>query len=219
MGIILLIIVGTLFTIRRLKYRAKEKYLKLSAAYDKSKSELDAAINRLRLLHYDYEEALKGKEEERQKQLQILEEIQQKESEIQLLKAKTEQQESQLQRYSSVETDKAFKKSNIYKLFYERRGAKHIHNTPSEEDWLELIELFRTHYVRFNTFITYDHRLPINQYRYCVLLRLGFDGNEIGILMSKDKDQRHHLRKFICENLFGESANVKDLEELLKEHY
>ena len=37
--------------------------------------------------------------------------------------------------------------------------------------------------------------------------------------MSKDKDQRHHLRKFICENLFGESANVKDLEELLKEHY
>ena len=219
MGIILLLIVGAFFTHRRLKHRAKEKYLKLSAAYDKSKSELDAAIDRLRLLRYDYEEALKGKEEEQQKQLQILEEIQQKESEIQLLKAKTEQQESQLQRYSSVETDKAFKKSNIYKLFYERRGAKHIHNTPSEEDWLELIELFRTHYVRFNTFITYDHRLPINQYRYCVLLRLGFDGNEIGILMSKDKDQRHHLRKFICENLFGESANVKDLEELLKAHY
>ncbi len=219
MGALVLLVVGTFFTVRHLKNRAKEKYLKLSAAYDKNKSELDAAIDRLRLLRFDYEEALKEKDEEQQRHLQILEESRQKESEIQLLKGKTKQQESLLQQYSSVQTEKAFKKSNIYKLFCERKEPKHIHNTPSEEDWHELIELFRTHYVRFNTFITYDHRLSVNQYRYCVLLRLGFDGNEIGILMNKDKDQRHHLRKFICEALFGKSANVKNLEDLLKEHY
>ena len=107
----------------------------------------------------------------------------------------------------------------IYKLFNERKNAKYVQTPPSEEDWHKLIRMFRTHYVRFNTFITYDHRLSVNQYRYCVLLRLGFDNTDIGILMGKDKDQRHHLRKFICESLFGKTANVKQLEELLKEHY
>ena len=136
-----------------------------------------------------------------------------------MLQKKTKLQEVQLERLSSAQTEKEFKKSSIYKLFNERKTSKYIRQNPSEEDWNELTELFRTHYVRFNTFITYDHRLSISQYRYCMLLRLGFDNNEIGILMNKDKDQRYHLRKFVCEALFGKSTNIKMLESLLQEHF
>jgi len=220
MGIILMLIVGTFFTLRYFKKRSRERFLKLSLAYDKSKAELAAALDRQQLLHYEYEEAMKGKDDERQLLIsQIQEDMLQKEDEIELLKKRTKMQEEQLRQLSSVDMESVFKKSDIYKLFNERKNAKYVQSPPSEEDWHELIELFRTHYVRFNTFITCDHRLSANQYRYCILLRLGFDNTDIGILMGKDKDQRHHLRKFICEALFGKTANVKQLEELLKEHY
>ena len=219
-GTIILLIIISFLTARRMKQRAREKYLKLSAAYDKSKAELAAVLDRQRLLRYDYEEALKGKDKKHQHFLtQIQEDIQQKEYEIQLLTKRIKLQEAQLQRLSSVDMEKEFKNSSIYRLFNERKSSKYIKQNPSEEDWNELTELFRTHYVRFNTFITYDHRLSLFQYRYCILFRLGFDNNEIGILMNKDKDQRYHLRKFICESLFGKSANIKMLESLLQEHF
>ena len=219
-GIIILLITASFLTFRYLKKRAKEKYLKLSIAYDKSKADLTAAIDRQRLLRYDYEEALKGKDAERQQQLfQIQEDIQQKESEILLLQKKIETLETQLQHFSSAEMEKDFKKSRIYKLFNERKKPLYINQRPSEEDWDELSELFRIHFVRFNTFISYEHRLSLPQYRYCILLRLGFDNFEIGILMDKDKDQRYHLRKFICESLFGKSVDIKMFDSLLKEHF
>ena len=218
--IVLLITVVSVFVVRRLRKQSKVRYLKLVSRYDRSKAELSAALDRQRLLHYDYELALRSKEEEQQLQLQtILEEIQQKKSEIQLLKEKVQSQEVQLQRFSSAEMEKEFKKSNVYHLFDERKSSKYINRIPEEKDWDELTDLFRTHFVRFNTFISYDHHLSIQQYRYCILFRLGFDNNEIGILMNKDINQRHHLRKFICESLFGKSTNIKMLDSLLKEHF
>lgn len=218
--IVLLITVVSFFVVRRLRKQSKVRYLKLVSRYDRSKAELSAALDRQRLLHYDYELALRSKEEEQQLQLQtIIEEIQQKKSEIQLLKEKVQSQEVQLQRFSSAEMEKEFKKSNVYHLFDERKSSKYINRIPEEKDWDELTDLFRTHFVRFNTFIAYDHHLSIQQYRYCILFRLGFDNNEIGILMNKDINQRHHLRKFICESLFGKSTNIKMLDSLLKEHF
>ena len=218
--IIVLLVAASCFTVRKLKKRARDKYLKLSIAYDKSKADLAVAIDRQRLLRYEYEETLKGRDEERQQQqFQIQEDIKQKESEILLLQKKIESQEDQLQRFSSTEMEKEFKKSNIYKLFNDLKNPKCINQGPSEENWDELTELFRTHFVRFNTFVSYDHRLSLYQYRYCILLRLGFDNYEIGILMDKDKDQRYHLRKFICESLFGKSVDIKMLDRLLREHF
>ena len=217
---VFLLITISCVTIRFLRKRAKERYMTLSTAYNRSKAELAAAIDRQRLLHYDYEEALKSKDEERHQQLLLIQEdIQQKESEIQLLLKKTKEQEAQLLHYTSAEIEKEFKKSSIYRLFNERKSPKYVNQNPSEKDWSELTELFRSHYVRFSTFITYDHQLSLNQYRYCMLLRLGFDNNEIGILMNKDKDQRYHLRKFVCRSLFGDSVDIKMFEKLLKEHF
>ena len=44
-----------------------------------------------------------------------------------------------------------------------------------------------THFARYYSFLTYDHNLSANQLRYCILVRLGFDGTEIGILMDQER--------------------------------
>lgn len=113
----------------------------------------------------------------------------------------------------------AFKETAIFKRFDERKNPKHAKNPPNEDDWQQLIELFRTHFVRYYSFIAITHRLPKNQFRYCILLRLGFDGKDIDVLMDKNKDQRYHLRQFIYEELFGKPVQVKLLEEKLKQYY
>ena len=113
----------------------------------------------------------------------------------------------------------SFKETAIFKLFDERKKPQYINNPPKEKDWQQLTALFRTHFVRFYSFIAITHRLPLNQFRYCILLRLGFDGNDIGILMNKDRDQRYNLRKFIYEELFGKPVQVKLLEEKLRQYF
>jgi hypothetical protein len=253
--IIIITVVFVFFLIYRIKDRARKKYLRLTNAYEKSRLELTAAIDRQQLLTYDYSSAMEEKETEKQLLLQQIREVQdsnqlinqdkeellqkltalqneqetitrlhdedsrQKEIEIGSLRAKITKQETLLQQYRSIDNEAAFKSSPIYKLFNERKEARCLGNPPTEENWQQLIELFRTHFVRYYAFITYEHRLPINQYRYCILYRLGFDSTEIGILMDKDKDQRYNLRKFIYEALFGKPVNVKGLEEKLKEHF
>lgn len=145
--------------------------------------------------------------------------ILQKNAEIKDLEANLLKLETELQKFSSVDMEASFKKTDIFKLFDERKNPQYINKPPKDKDWQQLTALFRTHFVRYYSFIAISHRLPVNQFRYCILLRLGFDGNDIGILMNKDRDQRYNLRKFIYEELFGKPVQVKLLEEKLKEHF
>ena len=145
--------------------------------------------------------------------------ILQKNAEIKDLEANLLKLETELQKFSSVDMEATFKKTDIFKLFDERKNPQYINKPPKDKDWQQLTTLFRTHFVRYYSFIAISHRLPVNQFRYCILLRLGFDGNDIGILMNKDRDQRYNLRKFIYEELFGKPVQVKLLEEKLKEHF
>ena len=145
--------------------------------------------------------------------------ILQKNAEIKDLEANLLKLETELQKFSSVDMEATFKKTDIFKLFDERKNPQYINKPPKDKDWQQLTALFRTHFVRYYSFIAIAHRLPVNQFRYCILLRLGFDGNDIGILMNKDRDQRYNLRKFIYEELFGKPVQVKLLEEKLKEHF
>ena len=145
--------------------------------------------------------------------------ILQKNAEIKDLEANLLKLETELQKFSSVDMEASFKKTDIFKLFDERKNSEHVKNPPTEKDWQQLTALFRTHFVRYYSFIAIAHRLPVNQFRYCILLRLGFDGNDIGILMSKDRDQRYNLRKFIYEELFGKPVQVKLLEEKIRQYF
>ena len=215
-SLIPLLLIAFIIFIRKWRHQSEKKYLRLSLIYDRTKSELAASIDRQRLLRYSYEAIAQEKEEEKEN---LLSQILAKEQEIQRLKEKARQTEEKLQQFTSVDMEAAFKKSEIYQLFNARKSPKYVNNPPSESDWQKLTDLFRTHFVCYYSFLTYDHNLSINQLRYCILVRLGFDGTEIGILMDKDKDQRYHLRRFAYEELFGYPINVKMLEERLKQYY
>lgn len=219
-ALLLAVAVGIFY---RLKNRAKKEYGRLIKELEEKQDMLANAIDRQRLLNYDYERAMQEKEREKEEREFLVgqhrEDILQKKQEIEALEANIRQLEDELQKYSSVDMEVAFKETAIFKLFDERKNPKHVKNYPNEDDWQQLIELFRTHFVRYYSFIAITHRLPKNQFRYCILLRLGFDGKEIDILMNKNKDQRYHLRQFIYEELFGKPVQVKLLEEKLKQYY
>ena len=219
-ALLLAVAVGIFY---RLKNRAKKEYGRLIKELEEKQDMLANAIDRQRLLNYDYERAMQEKEREKEEREFLVgqhrEDILQKKQEIEALEANIRQLEDELQKYSSVDMEVAFKETAIFKRFDERKNPKHVKNYPNEDDWQQLIELFRTHFVRYYSFIAITHRLPKNQFRYCILLRLGFDGKDIDVLMDKNKDQRYHLRQFIYEELFGKPVQVKLLEEKLKQYY
>ena len=212
----IVLVISAYYFFKRYHRQSEEKLLRLSLAYDKGKAELAAAINSLQLLNSEY--ASLSRENDNIKK-ELLSRIQSKEKEIKALNDKTNHLETRLLQFSAVDMEASFKNSDIYRLFREHANPKYISNRPTETDWLKLIDKFRTHFVRYYAFITYEHELSANQYRYCILVRLGFDGNEIGILMGKDKDQRYHLRQLAYKVLFGEPIQVKMLEERLKDYF
>ncbi len=207
----------------RLRNRAKRKYARLAKDFEEKQTMLADAIDKQRLLTYDYEKALQEKEQEKEHRdflvQQHKEDILQKRQEIEALEENIRQLEVELQKFSSVDMEASFKETAIFKLFNERKKPQYINNPPKEKDWQQLTALFRTHFVHYYSFIAIAHRLPVNQFRYCILLRLGFDGNDIGILMNKDRDQRYNLRKIIYEELFGKPVQVKLLEEKLRQYF
>ena len=162
-------------------------------------------------------------DELRQEQEQIIrqhaDDMEQRDHDVLELREKVMSLESQLLQYSSVDMEAAFRKTRIFQLFNERKSARYVSQCPTDKDWEQLIESFRTHFVRFYTFITIDHHLPVNQYRYCILYRLGFDATEIGVLMNKDKNQRYALRRFIYSSLFGSPVEMERFNEKLKEYF
>ena len=220
-AITIITIVSTLLQIKRIRQREERKYLQISEEFERTKEKLANALDRQRLLAYDCETAMRERQEERDNhQIDLFSaEMEKKAIEIEELREKIRLLESRLDQFSSVDMEAAFKKSRIYRRFNELKDVRHIHEHPTEGEWIELSELFRTHFVRYYAFISIDHGLPSNQYRYCILFRLGFDGNEIGIIMDKDKDQRYNLRKIIYETLFGKPINVKMLDEKLRKHF
>ncbi len=147
------------------------------------------------------------------------EENERKVRELVKLQAMNEENESRLKRYSSVGMETELKEKAIYRKFHERRNGKRPCQELTDDDWEELTATFRKHFVAYYTFIAIEHKLSANQLRYCLLVRLGFTGHEIGIIMDKDKDQRYHLRKLIYETLFGFPADVKSLEAKLGQHF
>ncbi len=220
----LVLLLSTSFiVVRKLRNRDKRKYAVLAAEFEEKQRKLAEAIDRLRLLNYDHEKDMKERLLEHAEQELLIkqheENVREKNQEIKSLEVKVQELESKLQQYSSVDMEAAFKRTSIYKLFEKRRNPKYVNDLPSEKDWEELTTLFRTYFVRYYSFIAIKHRLPVNQFRYCILLRLGFDGSDIGILMDKDRDQRYNLRKFIYEELFGKPVQVRLLEEKLKQHF
>ncbi len=148
-----------------------------------------------------------------------MEENQRKDKKIQNLQTENDKMDLCLQKISTAELETEFKKSAVFITFYERKDGKHMPHKLTDNDWKKLTDSFRTHFANYYSFIAIENKLPVNQFRYCMLVRLGFTGQEIGIIMDKNKDQRYHLRKFVCKTLFNSSMDVKSLEMKLRKHF
>ena len=82
--------------------------------------------------------------------------ILQKNAEIKDLEANLLKLETELQKFSSVDMEASFKKTDIFKLFDERKNPQYINKPPKDKDWQQLTALFRTHFVRYYSFIAYS---------------------------------------------------------------
>lgn len=228
--VILLLVLTAAVVIWKMRHRNERAYIRLAKELEEKKRALAEAIDRLRLFNYDHEKKMKemnllqqSLEELHSKQKFLMQQYQEmvreKNQEIDTLESNVKVLESKLQQYASVDMEAAFKRTAIYKLFEKKKNPKYANDLPKEKDWEELTALFSTYFVSYYSFIMITHRLPVNQLRYCMLLRLGFDGTDIGVLMNKDRDQRHNLRRLIYEELFGSPVQVRLLEEKLKPYF
>ena len=124
----------------------------------------------------------------------------------------------QLIQNKGMDAEARFKESAIYKKFEVRSQARYVLMPPDDNDWLELTNAFRTHFIRYYAFISQHHHLPVNQLRLCMLIRLGFNNEQIRILMDKDTQQVYRLKKLANLSLFG-NRDASTLETNLKPYY
>ena len=124
----------------------------------------------------------------------------------------------QLIQNKGMDAEARFKESAIYKKFEVRSQARYVLMPPDDNDWLELTNAFRTHFIRYYAFISQHHHLPVNQLRLCMLIRLGFNNEQIRILMDKDTQQVYRLKKLANLSLFG-NRDASTLETNLRPYY
>lgn len=156
-------------------------------------------------------------EEQEEMFSQHKDEIKNKETEIVQWQDKARELERLIQN-KGMDAEAKFKDSAIFRKFEVRSQTKHVLVPPDDKDWMELTKAFRTHFIRYYAFISQHHHLPVNQLRLCMLIRLGFNNEQIRILMDKDTQQVYRLKKLANLSLFG-SRDASTLEANLKPYY
>ena len=183
-----------------------EELKKDIAQANQEKNMLDESVNELQQRLSDLTD------EQKEMFNQHKEEIKNKEMEIAKWQEKAKQFDKQIILNKGLDTEARFRESVIYKKFEVRSLSKHVIVPLEEKDWNALTEAFRTHYIHYYTFVAQEHHLPVNQFRLCMLIRLGFNNEQIRKLMNKDTQQVYRLKRLANYSLFG-SRDASTLEE------
>jgi hypothetical protein len=183
-----------------------EELKKDIAQANQEKNMLDESVNELQQRLSDLTD------EQKEMFNQHKEEIKNKEMEIAKWQEKAKQFDKQIILNKGLDTEARFRESVIYKKFEVRSLSKHVIVPLEEKDWNALTEAFRTHYIHYYTFVVQEHHLPVNQFRLCMLIRLGFNNEQIRKLMNKDTQQVYRLKRLANYTLFG-SRDASTLEE------
>lgn len=157
-------------------------------------------------------------DEQKEMSAQFKKDIRNKEKEIAKWQEKAKELDHQLVLNKGINKEAEFRESIIFKKFEVRGLSKRVIVPPTDKDWNDLTEAFRAHFIRYYAFIAQEHHLPVNQFRLCVLIRLGFNNEQIRILMDKDTQQVYRLKKLANYSLFG-TQDASTLEENLKPYY
>ena len=182
------------------------------AKANQEKNLLDESVNELQQRLTDLTE------EQNEMFNQHKEDIKNKELEIAKWQEKARLFDEQIVLNKGIDAEARFRESVIYKKFEVRSLSKHVIVPLDEKDWNALTDAFRTHFTHYYIFIAQEHHLPVNQFRLCMLIRLGFSNEQIRKLMSKDTQQVYRLKRLANHSLFG-SREASTLEENLKTYY
>jgi hypothetical protein len=141
-----------------------------------------------------------------------------KEREMARLQELVKSLEERLQVEDGMAMESRFKSTIIYKKFMVRGRSRYVLFPPTEKDWEDLADAFRLHFVRYYSLITHQHSLPTNQYRLCLLIRLGATNEQLRILLDKDTQQVYRLKRLANQALFG-SQDASTLEDNLRQYF
>ena len=186
--------------------RRREKVLKRINFLTRHSLDLEDEMSRMISIKERAEEELKQQSQETSRKIEALQQ-------------QIDELNQHLSKNSSKDLESAFYNSEIFDLFNTLRKIRVANQTPpTEKNWNLLENTFKKYFCNYYNFITVQHHLSESQFRLCVLMRLGFRDNEIGLLMAKDSKQISKLKSLANHSLF-ECSDAKSLRENLKRHF
>lgn len=189
----------------------EEKCTNLMAQIERGKDEKGELENRIDDLESDLQQA-RFEADELKDQFEA--DILKKSKEIEDLLRETEMMNEKLMAIDATKMEEDFKKDEAYLVFQDKCSSLQINHAPTEMEWRRLLNAFRKSFVRYHSFVYIKHRLPENQYRLCVLIRLGFSNKQMEFLLKKDADKLYRLKRTANLKMFGKDEATTLIQNL-----
>ena len=199
-----------------IRKRQKQRLQRMEKAYTELLDKLSVANRNYTALFEEYQELNQGMaltEHQKQEYHTLLET---KKLEINYLEEKMAILEQDLRNLIDQEHAPAtFFETDIYQLFH-TRSVFHIgQKCPNKQEWKKFEATLRRYFPRYYQFIVKEGGLPENQCHLCILIKAGFNEQEMGVLMGKDSNQIYRLKKLANKKLFG-TADASSLKPHLE---
>ena len=196
-----LYVLSSLFTVVALVvyilWRRKEERQKaMERAFHSHVSELRQAQNDLIALHEQNVEKL----------------VKEKNEKIELLEDKITQYASLSKHFEPDTLEERLHSSSIYALFHSMLSDPTM--TPSEQHWQELYDMINRELPRFFSILN-SGKKPLSQdeYRLCILIRLGFRSKDCFVLMNIKPNRIANLRKSLLGKVFNQEGSSDDFDK------
>ena len=196
-----LYVLSSLFTVVALVvyilWRRKEERQKaMERAFHSHVSELRQAQNDLIALHEQNVEKL----------------VKEKNEKIELLEDKITQYASLSKHFEPDTLEERLHSSSIYALFHSKLSNPTL--PPSEQHWQELYDMINRELPRFFSILN-SGKKPLSQdeYRLCILIRLGFRSKDCFVLMNIKPNRIANLRKSLLGKVFNQEGSSDDFDK------
>ena len=165
---------------------------------------------------------LKKKKEEESKKLLI--QYQNSQEQASSLEKELVAAQEQFSKLKAPEREEQLKNTDIVKLFssitkpqkerHEDRLIIRPARKATDNEWEELRIAIQEHLPTFYAFITTEKSLTKQQYRICMLFRIGFTGEEIATILGTPSSRISVVKRSLNEKLFKQQKNTNFIDNL-----
>lgn len=107
---------------------------------------------------------------------------------------------------------KELKSTEIYSLVEEKRKKN---DRLTNEEWKVLEKSFREHLPSFENTLRNLYTIKENEWRICMLLKLGYSPSDLCVLTDKSSSNVSLLRSRLYKKLLGREGNPSDLDRFI----